>query len=1226
MKDILITSSALILVLLALRRLFRRTLSRRVQYALWGLVLVRLLVPVSLPAADFSLLTAAEPVVSGLEGRALYMSPSRVTLTAPEGQPLPSYHSGEDPKIVLGPPSENNVYRFTGKHQVVHEVEYDRQIVPADLLPPIWHGGMAVMALWLVLSNLRFWRRLRSARIPYSVPGYARRVYLVEEGLPSPCLFGLFRPAVYLTPAALASRDSLRHVLTHEETHARHRDPFWSLLRGVCLAVYWFDPLVWWAALASRTDCELACDEGALSRLWEEDRIPYGQTLLSLVPVRRQPVNPLLSATTMTAGKRQLTDRITRIAENRKSLGTVLFAVIALAALACAVTFTGARKTEARFRDVDEAVSALAEELGNYGGPEADILSKLIVYTPENPPEHFALEDGELLRVYWGMSYSLSASLSDPMGWLCSLYRLDLEPGPLEQSMEILGGDGHYRYGLILPDQAPEVKRGETTGMALMNQAADRIREAVLSCGSLKQAATADRPDWAPILAIPLDRLEPCVPEVMEPVPFPYDYPQMLGGGPEDSTGILGDYCLFFYQGGQEIFAGIQHKAMSSIPAPFFSFRLTEGGSWNVSFFRNLLGHDGFCIHHDSGEPDIPRINDYFYLNEEGRPVRLARIAGYPERMDLDGGGERELISRTSPDSFYFHRDGAVFRVDLKEALSGYWPENTFFSFTSLDSVQRCVNLKITTLSFSGTAEEDGTASRTLYFDGENLLLYNDQRQPGGHMMEPYSVDSRVTSAALEAVQSEYSAANARGGSFDGCRVTHLGAPRVFELDARTYSLREVRYEFHSPTPMDAPELGSGARDCWVNPDYPQRVWLCFREDYAVGSEGPDPVFLFYRKQEEAPSTEQLRRDILRQDMDIEHLDTMDPGDLYFLFRDRPDQILEYLGLLPEDRREPVLDQLAWSLAVHEDDWQNVCAFMEGVVLTRNGPEVWERLQELMSRRIHLGTAVLQDSGSSDLSAAAGAMLSRVLEGDRVILDLTVPERGGRCEANPEDLYRLPEYFAREYEWSLAEAPENLPDVTLLVASTDGKASIRLWQGLDLVLFRQGQEELWLRAVSNWPRPDPFDIDIFGYMRLQYDDAELQALRGDIAIPDRGQGPLEIAREWVEAYSRPHLLCTPGSRWAYAYDRTVVSLEEHLTPDTVSGWEEGEERFYFSYDEIFVLENDSTYSLSGNLSGNAVEYGGEHGEAPGGAYVRWLIGSLTKTENLWRLTTLGTSP
>ncbi len=50
-------------------------------------------------------------------------------------------------------------------------------------------------------------------------------------------------------------------------------------LRSVCLAVYWFDPLVWIAAAVSKADGELACDEAAIQALGEGERIPYGKTL-----------------------------------------------------------------------------------------------------------------------------------------------------------------------------------------------------------------------------------------------------------------------------------------------------------------------------------------------------------------------------------------------------------------------------------------------------------------------------------------------------------------------------------------------------------------------------------------------------------------------------------------------------------------------------------------------------------------------------------------------------------------------------------------------------------------------------------------------------------------------------------------------------------------------------------------------------------------------------------
>ena len=44
----------------------------------------------------------------------------------------------------------------------------------------------------------------------------------------------------------------------------------------------------------------------------------------------------MLSATTMTAGKGELKDRVTRIAENRRTVGVALLAVMTAAALVCA--------------------------------------------------------------------------------------------------------------------------------------------------------------------------------------------------------------------------------------------------------------------------------------------------------------------------------------------------------------------------------------------------------------------------------------------------------------------------------------------------------------------------------------------------------------------------------------------------------------------------------------------------------------------------------------------------------------------------------------------------------------------------------------------------------------------------------------------------------------------------------------------------------------------------
>ena len=100
MKEILITSSVLILAVLAIRQLFKRVLSRRLQYGLWALVLVRLLVPVSLPAVNFSILTATQPVQAAV---ALRLERLIAPLPAQPATPHPVH---PQPRNQVGPESE----------------------------------------------------------------------------------------------------------------------------------------------------------------------------------------------------------------------------------------------------------------------------------------------------------------------------------------------------------------------------------------------------------------------------------------------------------------------------------------------------------------------------------------------------------------------------------------------------------------------------------------------------------------------------------------------------------------------------------------------------------------------------------------------------------------------------------------------------------------------------------------------------------------------------------------------------------------------------------------------------------------------------------------------------------------------------------------------------------------------------------------------------------------
>ena len=57
-------------------------------------------------------------------------------------------------------------------------------------------------------------------------------------------------------------------------------DHLWSALRGVCLCLYWFDPLVWIMLRAAEGDMERSCDSDVVKGLAPEERARYGQVIL----------------------------------------------------------------------------------------------------------------------------------------------------------------------------------------------------------------------------------------------------------------------------------------------------------------------------------------------------------------------------------------------------------------------------------------------------------------------------------------------------------------------------------------------------------------------------------------------------------------------------------------------------------------------------------------------------------------------------------------------------------------------------------------------------------------------------------------------------------------------------------------------------------------------------------------------------------------------------------
>jgi beta-lactamase regulating signal transducer with metallopeptidase domain len=325
MTQWIVSSSALIIVVAALRYLLRGKISLRLQYAMWALVLIRLLVPGTLGHSGVSVMNAAErmPQVRTAQSVSGY---DRLDYTADGGVQGYRYGSSEPEQVAAGKTEEEYAAMNTA-------------LTAREILTRVWIAGSAVTLAVFFASNMRLGRELRLGRRELDAEG-PLPVY-VSESVRTPCLFGLFHPAIYVTPPSAENETELRHVLIHEVTHFRHGDNIWSVLRCLCVSVHWFNPLVWWAAELSRRDAELCCDECAVRTLGESQREAYGETIIKCACPRSRG-EFLRTATTMISGGRSLRERIILLAEKptTKTYAAVFIAAVMILASGCA--FTGA--------------------------------------------------------------------------------------------------------------------------------------------------------------------------------------------------------------------------------------------------------------------------------------------------------------------------------------------------------------------------------------------------------------------------------------------------------------------------------------------------------------------------------------------------------------------------------------------------------------------------------------------------------------------------------------------------------------------------------------------------------------------------------------------------------------------------------------------------------------------------------------------------------------------
>lgn len=197
----------------------------------------------------------------------------------------------------------------------------------------LWWGGMIVIAALLARQQYRFERGMGVlARVPGTVQAWrAERT----EGLPA--VIGLLRPRIVL-PVDVDTRydDQERAlILEHERAHLQRGDAWTNAWVALVRCVFWFNPLVHYAASRLRHDQELACDAVVVAA-HPHARRRYGEAMLKTAVAR--PWAPLGCHWGFTHPMKERVMQLKEAIPSRKArrIGAGLVGVVAIAVAAAA--------------------------------------------------------------------------------------------------------------------------------------------------------------------------------------------------------------------------------------------------------------------------------------------------------------------------------------------------------------------------------------------------------------------------------------------------------------------------------------------------------------------------------------------------------------------------------------------------------------------------------------------------------------------------------------------------------------------------------------------------------------------------------------------------------------------------------------------------------------------------------------------------------------------------
>ena len=280
-----ITSSYVILFVMIIRLLLKR-FPKIFSYALWSVVLFRLISPVSIEGI-ISLIPVSRVVPQDLA----YMT-------------KPEINSG----IAAIDNSVNNILPPAAPTASVNPMQ-----IWLAIGKTVWLLGIFLLIVYSIFTTVKLYKKLRNARL------IRDNIYKTDK-FKTPFVFGIIRPKIYL-PVNLSEIEKT-YIIFHEQTHIRRFDHVIKLIYFLATCIHWFNPLVWIAFYLMSEDMELSCDESVIKKMGKDIKTEYSSSLLSMSTGRK-----ILGGSPIAFGENNTEGRIKNVLSYKKPALWVLILV-----------------------------------------------------------------------------------------------------------------------------------------------------------------------------------------------------------------------------------------------------------------------------------------------------------------------------------------------------------------------------------------------------------------------------------------------------------------------------------------------------------------------------------------------------------------------------------------------------------------------------------------------------------------------------------------------------------------------------------------------------------------------------------------------------------------------------------------------------------------------------------------------------------------------------------